>query len=180
VGLEAVEMGQRTGNRRRVITITLLIAIPAVLAVWLGLGLMRPASAQDELRAIPLLPGAIHVIYETPDDFSRQDPNDESARVIYVAKDSADAVRKFYARNLPNHGWKSTSGGQDQEVYFKRHRYVTGLRLREHAPWVTIQEGEVTSMLRLQTMRTRINGVEHTNVTVQLGVIMKRGYPAVP
>jgi hypothetical protein len=173
-------MDQRTGNRRRVITITLLIAIPVALAVWLGPGLMRPASAQDELRAIPLYPGAIHVIYETPDDFSRQGPNGKSARVTYVTKDSADAVRKFYARSLPGHGWNSTSGGQDQEVYFKRHRYFTGLRLREHAPWVTIEEGEVMSMLRLQTMRTKINGVEHTNVTVQLGVIMERSYPAVP
>ena len=171
-------MNLRTRKWGCALGITLLIAVPVALAVSIGSALTGPASAQDTLRAIPLFPGASQVVYTRPDNFIAPGPVDDFARKVYLVQDPPNDVSDYYTGILPSRGWTSPAGMPWR--YSKSQTYVSGLRLNEHAPWVHIHEGVITNHVVVQAGRVERNGVQLTEVTLELAMYVNPDHRYIP
>jgi hypothetical protein len=160
--------------------ITLLIAVPAALAVWIGPAVTGPASVQDTLRAVPLSPGASQPVYTRPGELNWTVKGGDVAGMTYQVNDPPDAVKDFYNSNLPSHGWDSSGGTQDPAAYFKNEEYVSGLGVNDNVPWIHMQLGIARNSLFVQADQVEKDGGELTEVKVELIVHVEPNYRYVP
>jgi hypothetical protein len=131
--------------------ITLLIAVPVALAVWLGQTLIRPRTMEDLLRDFPLYTGAHDIKYGPVTDEYRFKVRhhyaivDGAAQLDYHVDGTALEVINFYADTMPYKGWISypfqdPTYSDHTLLIDSKSRYLDGLWFGKDAPWVHVRQ----------------------------------------
>lgn len=148
--------------------ITLLIAVPVALAVWLGQMLMKPRTVDEVLRAIPLYPGARDAQYDSapgpPQPYSRHDwasvkysVDVEARRVLSFCDDT---LRRDHWEGLPQEGdffWLGRAEYPFESIWFGG-----------PAPWVHARQGYVFYRASVSAENRRSNGRRWAQVSVSV------------
>jgi hypothetical protein len=156
-----------TGNRKRVLGVTLLIAGPVVAALLLGVTLMRNRSPENVLRVIPLFPGARDARYATLQEPSWADWQGETAQVVYRVDEPPQAVFDFYSENLTHGDWQTSERRRQRLEFAKIDGNASGISLKGEAPWFQITHDRVRRMATVIVYRLERNGQEFTEVTLE-------------
>lgn len=149
--------------------ITLLIAVPLVLAVWLGqLMLAQPKSAIDILRTMAMYPGARNAEY-TSSGGTALDPLDgASASVVYRANDIPESVDYFYENMLPSDGWTQETMYSTQFSFYKVEDFPNGFYVGGPPPWVRQRSRPIYCRAYITTLEKYQDGERFTEVKVNL------------
>jgi hypothetical protein len=164
-------MALRTRKWGYALSITLLIAAPVVLAVWIGQALMKPRTMDDVLRAIPLYADARELRYTSGAETNKYGIDDAAARVDYRVDSTAFEVLRFYQDKLTSAGWLSRGPGNDlfldQELtLYNRASYFDGFWFGGDAPWIHVLQHTLTYGAHIQAIDERRDGRWITVITI--------------
>jgi hypothetical protein len=148
--------------------ITLLIAVPVVLAVWLGQMLMRDASTLGILREMPMYRGAQGAEYTWTASTSNDPMDGAFARLVYHVNDIPEFVEEFYEDMLPRDGWTRDALYPAQLSFHKIEYYPSGLYFEGSPPWVGQRSRPILCSAHITALEKVQRGERYTEVTVQL------------
>jgi hypothetical protein len=146
--------------------ITLLIAVPVALAVWLGQSLMKPRSATDVMRSMPMYSGARDVTYTDTGGTNRNPMHYSLATVMYLVSAAPQDVLTFYRDRLAHEGWAEPTVDPTPLTVWKKMPYLSGFRLGGRIPWIRPEYDQISCEAHVEAEQVVRNGETFTQVTI--------------
>ena len=163
-------MALRTRQWGCALGITLLIAVPVVLAVWLGQVLTRTDRlVNDVLQNLPVYRGAYDARYDFAPDFGRRFGYSGWEKLEYRVDEESQRVLDYYREVLSSEGWAEVHPYGYPLSAAKFHHYVNGLRFQERPPWIHVKYGSIPLGTYIEAQDKRSNGRSWSEVTIFVG-----------